>query len=272
MPELPEVETTCRSISAWALGRRIDTVVCRRMHLRLPIPEDLDERLRHQSLVAVFRRAKYVLLRFDQDTLLIHLGMSGSLRRAEPHTPLKKHDHVDFIFDTGTVILRYHDPRRFGLIVWAGQNYQNHPLLATLGIEPLHPEFTGKWLYQATRNRETDIKLFLMDAHRLVGVGNIYASEALFRAGIHPITAAGKLSKTRCERLCLCVKETLEEALSSGGSTLRDYVDGTGNPGAFQLELKVYGRTDQPCLRCGTLIRQIKQGQRSTFYCPTCQR
>jgi formamidopyrimidine-DNA glycosylase len=272
MPELPEVETTCRSIGAWALGRRIASVIRRRPNLRLPIPEDLENRLRNQSLQEVFRRAKYILLRFDRDTLLIHLGMSGSLRRAEVQTPLKTHDHVDFVFEGGEVILRYHDPRRFGIITWAGEPHQNHPLLVNLGIEPLDQAFNGTWLYQATRGRETDIKLFIMDAHRVVGVGNIYASEALFRAGIHPAVKSGRLSRQRCDRLCQSIRETLKEALRSGGSTLRDYVDGTGNPGAFQLELRVYGRTALPCLRCSSTIRQIKQGQRSTFYCPNCQR
>ena len=272
MPELPEVETTCRSISDWAIGCRIAQVIRRRPNLRLPIPEDLDLKLRDQTLQSVFRRAKYILLRFERDTLLIHLGMSGSLRRAESHTPLKTHDHVDFVFNQGEVILRYHDPRRFGLIVWAGVDYDKHPLLSHLGIEPLTAEFSGAWLYRASRERETEIKLFLMDAHRVVGVGNIYASEALFRASIHPKTASTMLSRRRCERLSQSIKETLEEALRSGGSTLRDYVNGTGNPGSFQLELRVYGRTDQPCLKCGTLIRQMKQGQRSTFYCPQCQR
>lgn len=272
MPELPEVETTRRSICAWALNQPIRQVVSRRSTLRLPIPDDLHQRLQGQSLQSVSRRAKYLLLNFDRDTVLIHLGMSGSLRRAYSDTPLRTHDHVDFVFENGDCMLRYHDPRRFGLIVWAGQTPETHPLLARLGVEPLESVFNGNWLYQATRKRQTDIKLFLMDPHWVVGVGNIYASEALFRAGIHPRVAAGKLSRPRCDRLAQCVKDTLNEALDSGGSTLRDYVDGTGNPGAFQLELKVYGRGQLPCLCCSSEIRQIKQGQRSTFYCPTCQR
>lgn len=272
MPELPEVETTCRSISAWAIGRRITKVIRRRPNLRLPIPEDLDSRLQNQTLRSVYRRAKYILLQFDQDTVLIHLGMSGSLRRALPSTPIKTHDHVDFVFDDDNVILRYHDPRRFGLIVWAGAEPDQHPLLSRLGIEPLLSDFTGNWLYQATRQRETEIKLFIMNAQHVVGVGNIYAAESLFRAGIDPRTSATQISRPRCTRLCQTIRETLQEALLSGGSTLRDYVDGTGNPGSFQLELKVYGRAGQPCFQCGALIRQVNQGQRSTFFCPKCQR
>jgi len=272
MPELPEVETTCRSTQAWAAGLRIAQVICRRPNLRLPIPQNLDERLRDQTLLSVSRRAKYILLNFEHDCVLIHLGMSGSLRRALPHTPIKTHDHVDFVFQGGEETLRYHDPRRFGLIVWGGSHPESHPLLTHLGVEPLNEEFSGSWLFQATRERDTEIKLFIMDAHRIVGVGNIYAAEALFRAGIHPRTPAKKLSRQRCQKLSEKIKETLEQALDSGGSTLRDYVDGTGNPGAFQFEHRVYAQAGKPCLVCGKLIRQIKQGQRSTFYCPKCQR
>ncbi len=271
MPELPEVETTRRSLLAMT-GQRVHGVIVRQSSLRQPVPDELPALLKDSILQQIRRRAKYLLLDFDAGCLIVHLGMSGSLRRVEAGTPLRIHDHVDLQFAPGEPLLRYHDPRRFGLILWGGQTPLTHPLLSRLGLEPLEDAFTGAWLHQASRERKTPIKVFLMDPSQVVGIGNIYASEALFRAGIAPQRPAGSLSRAACLRLRDAVRTTLQEALDSGGSTLRDYVDGSGASGWFQLELRVYGRADAPCLTCGTPIRQQRQAQRSTFWCPRCQR
>ena len=272
MPELPEVETTRRSLIANFRGARVDAVLVREPRLRQPVPADLAQRLPGQTLRELQRRAKYLLLAFDQDTLIVHLGMSGSLRGVDADMPLRKHDHVDLVFAGGAHVLRYHDPRRFGLMVWGGAQPARHPLLAGLGLEPLEPAFTGDWLWRASRERRTPLKQFLMDPAQVVGIGNIYASEALFRARLSPWRAAGTLSRRAAGTLCAAIRETLQESLDRGGSTLRDYVDGGGVPGEFQLQLRVYGRAGEPCLQCGTLIRQLRQAQRSTFWCPRCQR
>ncbi len=272
MPELPEVETTRRSLVADFSGARVDAVVVRDSRLRQPVPADLGQRLCGQTLQVLGRRAKYLLLGFDRDTLIVHLGMSGSLRGVAPDTPVRKHDHIDLVFGAAGQVLRYHDPRRFGLMVWAGERPEQHPLLGALGLEPLADGFTGDWLWRATRARRTPLKQFLMDPGQVVGIGNIYAAEALFRAGLSPLREAGKLTRRTADALCAAIRETLQEALDSGGSTLRDYVNGSGAPGEFQLQLRVYGRTGEPCLRCGTPIRQMRQAQRSTFWCPRCQR
>lgn len=272
MPELPEVETTRRGLAAGLAGRRVSAVVVRDTRLRQPVPDDLGQRLHGQLLRGVQRRAKYLLLSFERDCLLVHLGMSGSLRTVPAGTAARKHDHVDISFAPDGLTLRYHDPRRFGLMVWGGADPLAHPLLAGLGVEPLEAQFDGAWLWQAGRGRATPLKQFLMDPGQVVGIGNIYAAEALFRAGLSPARAAGRVSRANCDRLCAAIRETLEEALASGGSTLRDYVNGGGAPGEFQLQHRVYGRAGQPCLRCGTLIRQRRQAQRSTFWCPHCQR
>lgn len=271
MPELPEVETTRRSLLALE-GAVVHDVVVRQTSLRLPVPGDLGSRLRGQPLRAIHRRAKYLLFDFPDETLLVHLGMSGSLRLARADAPLRKHDHLDLVFGPGQPVLRYHDPRRFGLVVWAGAQSDQHPLLAGLGVEPLGETFSPAWLYRATRDRRTALKVFLMDPHQVVGVGNIYAAEALFRAGLRPDRPAGSLTRPACARLHEAICATLQEALDSGGSTLRDYVHGEGSAGEFQLEHRVYGRAGAPCLRCGTLVRQMRQAQRSTFWCPRCQR
>ncbi|WP_374402121.1 bifunctional DNA-formamidopyrimidine glycosylase/DNA-(apurinic or apyrimidinic site) lyase [Niveibacterium sp.] len=270
MPELPEVETTCRGIAPHVEGRTVTAVAVREARMRRPVPAGLAAELPGQTIESVSRRGKYLLLRAPAGTVLIHLGMSGSLRVVPPDAPLRKHDHVDIIF--GAQALRYHDPRRFGVIDWWGGPIETHPLIAPLGIEPLSPAFNGPWLYRATRGRRSAIKLFLMDAHTLVGVGNIYASESLFRAGIRPAMPAGRLSAARCERLAEAVKETLRAAIQAGGSTLRDFVGSDGEPGYFQQEAFVYGRAGLPCRQCGTPIRQQVMGQRSTFWCPVCQR
>lgn len=270
MPELPEVEVTRRGLSASLPGSFVKGADVRERRLRQPVPADLATTLEGQRLVRIDRRGKYLLMRFDHGTLLVHLGMSGGLRVLPPHTPARKHDHVDIRFEHA--VLRYSDPRRFGLMLWIDGWQDMHPLLDSLGIEPFGAEFTGAWLHRATRGRRCAIKQFLMDGHVLVGVGNIYASESLFRAGIRPGTAARRLAGTRCDRLVDAVRETLTDALAAGGSTLRDFLSADGEPGYFQQHYFVYGRDGQPCRICGTPIRTLRQGQRSSFYCPSCQK
>jgi formamidopyrimidine-DNA glycosylase len=271
MPELPEVETTRRGIAPHLTGQHISKVVIRHHGLRWPVPKTLAKILPGQKIHAVTRRAKYLLVACDSGWLILHLGMSGSLRVLPQDTPPEKHDHFDLVLDSGE-LLRLRDPRRFGAVLWTETDPERHPLLENLGVEPLTPEFCGKWLYERSRVRNTAIKLFLMDSKIVVGVGNIYASEALFRAGIRPQTAAGRISRPRYERLTAVIKETLQDAIAAGGSSLRDFVNSQGKPGYFQQQYFVYGRTDEPCRRCNTPIRQIRQGQRSTFFCPSCQK
>jgi formamidopyrimidine-DNA glycosylase len=269
MPELPEVETTRRGIAPELSGRSVTGVIIRNGRLRHPIPADLEKTLAGQPLLAVERRAKYLLFRFPHGSLLVHLGMSGSLRVVPAELPPEKHDHLDIVF--GTQALRLRDPRRFGLVLWQAGNAQ-HPLIAGLGVEPLDDEFSGAWLHKASRGRKTPVKLFLMDAAHVVGIGNIYASESLFRAGIDPTTPVEKLGPRRCERLATCIRETLQDALAAGGSTLRDFVGSNGAPGYFQQQYFAYGRDGEPCRQCQTPIRKRIMGQRATFYCPRCQR
>lgn len=270
MPELPEVEITRRGIEPWFAGRRASAVVIRNAALRYPVPADLPARLAGARLAGVRRRGKYLLFGFDTGTLIVHLGMSGSLRRVSADAPVRRHDHVDIVF--GAEAMRYHDPRRFGAMVWAGAAAEAHPLIAGLGLEPLGADFTGAWLHDLTRRRTTPIKQLLMDARLIVGVGNIYASESLFRAGIRPTARAGGLSRRRCERLAQAVRDVLEAAIDAGGSSLRDFVHADGAPGEFQTRYFVYGRAGEPCRVCAGPIRQSRMGQRSTFHCPRCQR
>ena len=270
MPELPEVEITRRGLLPDLPGRTIDAVVLRHTALRYPLPRNLARLLAGQTLHGIDRRGKYLLFRFVKGTLIVHLGMSGSLRLLPAAEPPGRHDHLDLVF--GTRILRLRDPRRFGAVLWTQDDAATHPLIAPLGIEPLSEGFDGGWLHAATRGRRTPIKLYLMDSHAIVGVGNIYASESLFRAGIDPRTPAGKLSKARCGRLAAAVKATLEAALAAGGSTLRDFIHSDGGSGWFQQEHLVYGREGQPCRLCGARVRALRMGQRSTFHCPRCQR
>ncbi len=270
MPELPEVETVRRGLAPHLQGQRLVGARVRQPALRWPVPLDLDARVREQPILSLSRRGKYLLVQLATDWLLVHLGMSGSLRLTDPGIDPGKHDHVDLLLANGPV-LRYHDPRRFGAILLT-PDPDRHPLLAPLGIEPLSEAFRGEWLYQASRQRRTSIKAFLMDAHTIAGIGNIYANEALFRAGIHPSTMAGRLSRTRCERLAVQIRSTLEAAIAAGGSSLRDFVDGQGNPGYFQQSYFVYGRPGSPCRTCGHAIRIMRQGNRATFYCPECQK
>lgn len=272
MPELPEVETTRRGVAARIVGRRVAAVHVYDARLRWPVPDALASELTGCRLVAIERRSKYLLLRTDDaHTLLVHLGITGSLRVHDRPPERRKHDHVDIVLYDASV-LRYHDPRRFGTLLWIAGDASRHPLLASLGPEPLTPAFDAGYLHAKTRGRRASIKATLMDSAVVVGVGNIYASEALFRAGIRPAIAAGRLSRPRLERLVDAVRDVLAEAIASGGSTLRDYVDPEGAAGAFQLTHRVYGREGRPCLACGTRIRAIRLGQRSSYYCPRCQR
>jgi formamidopyrimidine-DNA glycosylase len=271
VPELPEVETTRRGIAPALAGRRVRSVVLRERRLRWPVDPRLGEILAGQRVRSVDRRAKYLLLRFDRGTLLVHLGMSGSLRVCASDTPPRPHDHYDLRLD-GDVVLRYHDPRRFGCALWIEGDPDAHPLLAGLGPEPLGAGFDAGYLAGIARGRRVAVKSFLMDARIVVGVGNIYANEALFLAGIDPRRAAGRVSAPRCGRLVDAVRGVLDEAIERGGTTLRDYVNGAGEPGWFGLSLRVYGRAGEACTACGLPIRQATVGQRSTFWCPRCQR
>jgi formamidopyrimidine-DNA glycosylase len=271
VPELPEVEITRRGLDAHLAGLTIKDAVTRNGSLRWPIPKNLPKLLRGQTIRSLKRRAKYLLMDCGNGTLILHLGMSGSLRILPANTPAEKHDHFDLVLGNGS-LMRLRDPRRFGAVLWHSGDPATHPLLASLGPEPLEHEFDARYLYQATRGRSASIKQCIMDNHVVVGVGNIYANEALFRAGIKPQLAAGKLSKPRCAKLVEEIRATLAEAIKLGGSTLRDFVNTSGQPGYFQQNYWVYGRAGEPCRRCGATIKQIKLGQRSSFYCGTCQK
>ena len=271
MPELPEVETTRRGIANSIQGRRIEHVIVRQPNLRWPIPTFLAEQLKGQSILSVDRRAKYLLLNTAQGTLIVHLGMSGSLRILTAGQPYGKHDHVDLIFSDGT-LLRFNDPRRFGAILWATEPVFEHPLLKDLGPEPLTSDFDAAHLYAQSKNRKTPIKSFIMDSHNVVGVGNIYANEALFKAGILPTRHAGKISLVRYQRLAECIRNVLSDAIRQGGTTLRDFVNEAGKPGYFKQQLQVYGRAGQPCVLCGESLQEIRLSGRSTVFCKYCQR
>ena len=269
MPELPEVETTRRGVAPHVTGRRVANVVVYDARLRWPVPSALPELARGRRIDAVDRRSKYLLFRLGDATMLVHLGMTGSLR-LHRHAPARRpHDHVDIELDDGSV-LRYHDPRRFGAMLWIPQG-RDHPLLARLGPEPFDEAFSAQYLHAKTRGKRASIKTTLMDNAMVVGVGNIYANESLFRAGIRPSVPAGRLSRPRLARLVDAVRDVLAEAIAKGGSTLRDYVDSNGAPGEFQLDYRVYGRGGLPCRVCATPIRVTRIGQRSSFHCPRCQ-
>ena len=271
MPELPEVETTRRGLEPHLVGQRIKAVVIRHAGLRHPVSNELPHALPGLTILSLERRGKYLLLDCGKGWLILHLGMSGSLRILPAAAPAEKHDHFDLVLASGHC-MRLRDPRRFGAILWTKAPPESHPLLTNLGVEPLTAAFDGDFLYRVSRGRRTPIKQFLMDSHIVVGVGNIYANEALFAAGISPKTAAGRIGKVRCTRLAALVKDILNRAIAAGGSTLRDFVNSAGNPGYFQQQYGVYGRTGQPCRHCGATVRQLRQGQRSTFYCPGCQK
>lgn len=271
MPELPEVETTVRGISPHIIGLRISGVIVRHYQLRWPIPDDLSHLISKRKLARITRRAKYLLFHFEHGVLLIHLGMSGSLRLVTPNTKLAKHDHLDLEFDH-LWCLRLNDPRRFGAVLWLGPEPVQHPLILKLGIEPLSNAFTGRYLYQKSRQKQQAVKLYIMDQSIVTGVGNIYANEALFRAGIHPKRAAGRIALKRYQRLSEEIKHTLNSAIQAGGTTLRDFVGGDGKPGYFQQQLYVYGKAGQPCPQCLTPLKEIRLSNRSSVYCGACQK
>lgn len=273
MPELPEVETTRRGIAPHVEGREITEVIVRQARLRVPVPADLVERLVGARIGDLARRAKYLLVPLEGEapgTLLWHLGMSGSLRIARLGELPKKHDHLDLVLDGGA-ILRYHDPRRFGFVDWLAGSTEQDARLARLGPEPLSEAFDGERLFARSRGRRLAVKPFLMDNAVVVGVGNIYAAEALFLAGIDPRRAAGRISRERYDRLAAAVREVLAAAITQGGTTLRDFVGGTGEPGYFKQRLNVYGRAGQPCRRCGAELRLVTLGQRASVFCGHCQ-
>lgn len=269
MPELPEVEVTRRGIAPHLVGRTIAAVTVREPRLRWPVPREVRE-LAGREVRGVARRGKYLLVDCGDGHLIVHLGMSGSLRLAPRDAPAGRHDHVDIVVPPA--ILRLRDPRRFGAVLWAPGAPETHPLLRHLGVEPLTAAFSGAHLHRLARGRRVPVKSFLMDARQVVGVGNIYASESLFLAGIHPRTPARRLSRERCDRLAAAVKRVLRQAIRAGGSSLRDFVGTDGQPGYFQRRAWVYDRAGKACRRCGTPIRRFVQGQRATYYCPSCQR
>ena len=269
MPELPEVETTCRGIAPFVTGKVISDVIVREHRMRQPIPQQLPVILAGQTLYSVTRRAKYLLLQMDRGHLLLHLGMSGSLRIVQKDTPPRLHDHVDILF--GELALRLRDPRRFGMVLWLEHPPLLHPLLCKLGPEPLGHEFSGEYLYRRSHKRSVAIKQFIMNSHIVVGIGNIYASEVLFRAGIRPTRAAGRVSEKRYVQLAEAIRTVLGEAIRQGGTTLRDFQREDGRPGYFAQQLEVYGKQGEPCPACGSPIKALTIGQRSSYFCTKCQ-
>lgn len=270
MPELPEVETTRRGIEPYLLANRFSRIKVRQPSLRWPIPKNLSA-MTNRKIESVTRRGKYILISLGRHTIIIHLGMSGSLRLTEKQVPLRKHDHVSFGLSDDGLELRYHDPRRFGCILLASGDVFTHPLLEKLGPEPLSNEFTSDYLFKLSRKRKCAIKNFIMDSRTVVGVGNIYASEALYLSGIRPGKAAGRISTAASAQLTVNIKKVLKNAIEMGGTTLRDFVNSDGDPGYFAQELRVYGRAGKPCTTCETTIKAVVIGQRSSFYCPACQ-
>lgn len=271
MPELPEVETTRRGILPHARGVTVTGVVVREPRLRWPVPEELAGLMTGALIADVERRGKYLLFRTSSGTLIAHLGMSGSMRIVGEADPVRKHDHVDIRLSTGR-ILRYNDPRRFGCMLWTVAEPGEHDLLHKLGPEPLEPGFDGDYLYRVSRGRKAAVKAFIMDSRVVVGVGNIYANEALFLAGLRPGRAAGRVSRPRFHLLADSIRQVLAAAVAQGGTTLRDFVGSDGNPGYFRQQLNVYDRAGKPCPRCGSALRASRLGQRSTVYCRECQR
>jgi formamidopyrimidine-DNA glycosylase len=270
VPELPEVEITRRGIEPFVLGKTITGVTVRNPNLRQRVPRNFARLVVGQRVRRLLRRGKYLLFECDAGSLIVHLGMSGSLRVIEPQSAPRKHDHVDLVF--GGSALRLRDPRRFGVVLWNRGDSARHPLLARLGVEPLGEEFSADFLYRITRGRDVGVKQLLMNAGIVVGVGNIYANESLFKAGIHPRARARRLSRERCARLVQAVKETLVAAIAAGGSSLRDFVHSDGASGYFQQHYYVYDRAALPCKVCGKAIRVARLGQRSSYYCASCQR
>ena len=271
MPELPEVETARRGIEPHLKGRRVRAVVIREKRLRWPVPAALTRELTGELIREVTRRGKYLLLHTAKGTALLHLGMSGSLRVLPKDTPPQKHDHVDLVMDSGQA-LRLRDPRRFGSLLWTRAEPGKHALLKDLGPEPLSEEFDGDYLFEASRGRKAAVKLFVMDSHVVVGVGNIYANESLYLARIRPERAAGRVTRAEYAKLAKAIKKVLNASIKAGGTTLRDFTREDGEPGYFLQRLRVYGRKGERCYRCGgTIVAQVT-GQRSTYYCPSCQK
>jgi len=270
MPELPEVETTLRGIEKSLLGAKVESLIVRNAHLRWPVPDDLGERIAGKRIVSLRRRAKYILIDFECGSLIWHLGMSGSMRIVDRATAIRKHDHIDLVLSSG-VVLRYNDPRRFGCLLWA-EDVLLHSLLVGLGPEPLDECFDGVYLYNKAHGRQLAVKSFIMDQKIVVGVGNIYASESLFLAGIRPTRKAANISLVRYESLAAQIKQVLRRAIAQGGTTLRDFSQADGRPGYFEQQLHVYGRQNQPCTQCGKAISNKVIGQRASYYCAACQR
>lgn len=270
MPELPEVETSRRGIEPFLVGERIDKITIREKRLRWPVRADVAKQLTGRTVSSVTRRAKYLLINTGNGSAMIHLGMSGSVYIVARDTPAGVHEHFDFDLASGKT-LRYRDPRRFGSLHWT-RNPEQHKLIKSLGPEPLGNEFSGEYLWQRSRGRKVTIKQFIMNAHIVVGVGNIYASEALFLAGISPLRAAGRVARQRYDALADVIRQVLQKAIEAGGTTLRDFYGGDGEAGYFQQELTVYGRVDEPCTQCKRPISAVVLGQRSTYYCKYCQR
>jgi len=270
MPELPEVETSRRGIEPYLLNKKVTDVIIRQKQLRWPIPASLKKQLINQKIKSVDRRGKYILLRTDAGTVILHLGMSGSLRILNKSINPEKHDHFDICFSHK--VLRLRDPRRFGAVLWTKSDPLLHKLLKDLGPEPLEDEFTAEYLYEQSRNRKIAIKTFLMNSHIVVGVGNIYANESLFAAGINPKRTACNISLARYRKLVPAIKSILTASIEQGGTTLKDFINEEGKPGYFQQTLAVYGRAAEACNHCGSVIKKITQTQRSTFYCSRCQK
>lgn len=271
MPELPEVETTRSGIEPHVLDQTVVDTVVRQPRLRWPIPRKLVKELTGNTIESVSRRGKYLLLEAGDSTLIIHLGMSGSLRIVDPDTSAGTHDHVDIVFGNDKV-LRFNDPRRFGCILWHKGNPEDHKLLRNLGPEPLQDVFDGEYLFAISRNKKAPVKTFIMDSKIVVGVGNIYANESLHLSGIHPVRKAGKISLQRYRTLATNIKEVLSRAIKVGGTTLRDFTNSDGEPGYFRQSLFVYGRAGESCKNCGASLKEVRISQRSTVYCPVCQR
>ncbi len=270
MPELPEVETTRRGIEPHLIGQAVQQVIVHNPNLRWPVPDTVQQ-LSQGIVQSVDRRGKYLLITVPAGTAIVHLGMSGSLRVCNSTEPRRLHDHVELLLSSG-LLLRFHDPRRFGCFLWQGHNEPLHTLLARLGPEPLTDAFNPDYLFRATRKRQVAIKNFIMNSDIVVGVGNIYASESLFMAGVRPGRAARRVTRKEVEKLVDAIKNVLQKSITDGGTTLRDFINTDGNPGYFAQSLRVYGRGGEPCHTCGEPIRQKVLGQRSTFYCSHCQR
>lgn len=270
MPELPEVETTRRGLEPHLIQQTIKQIIIRKSHLRWPIPKEI-QLAEKQIITKIWRRGKYLIIAVPTGNLLLHLGMSGCLRILPAETPVNKHDHVDIVLQNATCI-RFTDPRRFGALLWLEQDPLQHKLLKNLGPEPLTEDFTAEYLFQKTRTKKRAIKEVIMDSQIVVGVGNIYAAEALFIAGIHPLRPANEITLINYKKLHLAIKEILAYAVKRGGTTIRDFLSSDGKPGYFKQELKVYGRQGDPCVKCAKPLKQIRQQNRATVFCSTCQK